>query len=329
MTGLETAAWFGVVIVGVGGSALCSGTEIGFYSVNRVRLHVRAAGGAKDAGAELLRREIEHPSGSLATLLISNTFFNNLGAIGISALLAGAGYGEIAVIVLNALILTPLLFVFAEMLPKELFRAEADRVMPRLARPLVWARRLLTVVPLVPAVRFFVAVTSRLVRVSPDRSLVGAKDRIAAMLKEGVRHGVLSEVQTTLLDRALTLDHTNVGDEMVPWAQVRTINQDWPRSRILSFIRRHPFSRFPVVDRRGVVVGVVEQLDLCLKPQAHLKELLSKPPELSPDSPVSDGLVRLRTENASLAVVGSLTSPLGIVTAKDLVEPLTGELLAW
>ncbi len=126
MTPQEIALSLALLVVGLAGSAFCSGVETGIYSLSRIRLNLRASRG-DDTLARLLKREVERPARVLANLLIANTFFANLGSIGISALL-DRHFSEVGVVVMNVVILTPLLFVLSESVPKEVFRVEADRL---------------------------------------------------------------------------------------------------------------------------------------------------------------------------------------------------------
>lgn len=335
-----TVLWWSLIVVGLGGTALCAGTETGIYTLNRVRLSIRvAAGGARGRTANLLKGELDQPDRAIATLLIANTLCGSLVATGIGELLTAAGWSESAAIALNVVILTPALVILGEIVPKELFRAEADRLTYRVASFLVVARLLLTWIGVIPLVGVMVHGASRALGLGEDVHLGTARERIAALLKEGARHGVLSEAQTTLLDRALALRNTAVADEMQPWAKVRAIAEGADRARLLQLLAQHPFSRFPVADGAGRVIGTVEHLDICLNPGKAIADLMRPPVFLPPEMPVREALLALGRAGAKMAVVQQTSPatgggvggvrPLGIVTAKDLIEPLTGELAAW
>jgi CBS domain containing-hemolysin-like protein len=89
-------------------------------------------------------------------------------------------------------------------------------------------------------------------------------------------------------------------------------------------------TRLPVVDGRGFVVGVLPVLGALLSPQSSTVELLKVPIFISEDTPVRDALHDLRKSGVSMAIVTAKNKkPIGIVTLKDLVEPIVGELAAW
>jgi CBS domain containing-hemolysin-like protein len=313
-----------LLVLGMAGSAFCSGVETGIYSLSRIRLSLRASGERAGVLARRLKAEVDRPARALATLLIANTIFNNLGSIGISALLE-PHFSEVGTVVLNVLLLTPLLFIFSESLPKELFRTGADRL-TYYAAPLLYAGRLvLTATLVLPLVELLVRGVTRALRLGDPSGLSEPGEKIAAMLKEGARHGVLSESQTTLLDRALLLRETRIRGEMIPWSQAEVVSAAWDRHRVAEFLATHRHSRYPVVDASGNVVGVVEHLDLCLAGSKGPGQLVRPAVFLDPEASVRDGLVRLRSADTKLGVVRQGGKPVGVVSTADLIEPLLGE----
>ena len=329
MTGQETLFWAALAVAGIVGSALCSGLEMGLYSLSRVRLDLRASASPPDRCARMLHHELERPDRMLTTLLLGNNAFNYVGILGVTALLEGAGYSEAAIIAFNVLLVTPVLLVVAESAPKEVFRVGADRFTPAFAGPLMAMRWLFTVVGVLPALLVIGRWSARLLGAPTGDAAGDARQRVAVLLQEGAGHGVLSESQSSLLDRALVLGNARVGDEMVAWTGVRTVGADWPRGRIVAALSQAGYTRLPVVDGRGRVVGVLRQMDVFLRPRASVRELLTPVPRLDRGLSVQDALGVMRREGATLAIVERGGRPLGIVTVKDLVEPLIGDIREW
>jgi len=322
------AAWIAITLLGVVGSALCSGLETGFYSLGRITLGVRAAGDRPDRAARVLAGEVARPEAVLASLLVGNNVFNYLGSLGVAGLLAAAGLGDAAVVAVGALVLTPTLVVFGESFPKELFRLHADRLLYRFAAPMRTARLALTVCGIVPGIVACARAAARLTGAEAQTGLsASARQHVASLLREGHGLGLISGAQASLVERALTFGSLVVGDVLVPWSRVASVGLEWDRGRIARLLDQRPHGVLPVVDRRRRVVGVVPSIDLLLEPDRPVVELVRAPELLAPDTPIELALTRLR--GARLAVVGSPENPLGIVTAKDLVEPLTGELASW
>ncbi len=311
---------------GVVASALCSGLETGLYVVSRVRLAVRAGRGERRAVR--LERELERPDRLLATLLIANNAANYAGSLGVAAVIETFVTPIWAIVVLNTLVVVPILFVLGETIPKDLFRTRADHWTPRFAPGLTVARSILTVIGLVP----LFAAMSRFVR-----WLVGERSedsgspraRVTRFIRESHASGSLSEAQLDLADRAMAMRRRTVSGEMTPWRQVATVSLDECPVDGRSLARRTLRSRLPVVDG-GRVVGLVEVQALLLNGGDLAAATESDVPRFAPTTPAFAALESLRRQRRPVGIVeDSFGRPLGMVTLKDLVEPLLGDLRAW
>lgn len=331
MTTTEVILWSLLVLLGIGGSALCSGLEVGLYSTNRVLVRVQSAS-ARGERARRLQRVLDRPVPSLTALLVWNNIFNYAGTLAMTTLIVSIGMSDTQVILVQVAVLTPLLLVFAESTPKEVFRANADILMPRFAPFLEVLRRIVTVIPIVPVLGWIADLASRMVGVGKLGSLGDARERTAELLKFG--SGTMSEAQVTLIDRALQLEHTRVLNEMIPIRSAGMLRAGWTIARARIYVRNHAHSRFPVLGARGQVEGIVHAIDLYILPegvneQGTIDVLMSKPVILSPTDPIENALRQLSRAGAHMGIVRLQSRDLGIVTRKDLVEPLVGELEEW
>ncbi|MHC4947081.1 MAG: CNNM domain-containing protein, partial [Planctomycetota bacterium] len=317
-----------VALAGVLLSALFSGMETGLYTINRVRLAVRA--GAGEPRALRLRGLLGDPNRVLSTILIGNNIANYAGSYGIAALLDRAGFSPVEAVAVNAAVLVPLLFVFGETLPKDLFRTHTDRWSYACSGLLRWLTRLLTWTGFVPLVVGFGRVAARVLG-APEAAATTARQRVSQLIREGMGAGLISETQTTLAERSLALRRRPVSAEMVPWGQVATLPADAGRPAREAVMRAHPFTRLPIVGRDGRPVGVVSVLDLVLDPDRPTRDLARGLTTFAPATTVREAMRTLQRERRKMAVIADPRTgrPLGIVTLKDLVEPLTGELRAW
>lgn len=136
-----------LAILGLALSALFSGTETGFYRAGRMRLVLDAWGG--DWIARVLLWLTNRPFIYVATVLAGNNLANYL--VSMSIVLAAAslfsGPSELAEFAMP-LVLTPVLFVYGELLPKNLFLHAPNRLLRRGAAVSRVRRRLLSRQPL-------------------------------------------------------------------------------------------------------------------------------------------------------------------------------------
>jgi putative hemolysin len=325
MTILEQCGWLALSLLGVACSAMWSGVETGCYTLNRVRLSVRAS--RSDPAAVRLQRSLNSPDSLLATLLVGNNISNYLGALGATAFLGGIGFAESEIVVVNTLVLTPLILVFCESLPKEVFRRAADTLTYRLAGPLEHATRLLRLVGVVPLVVWFGRIMGRLAGLSSSAELVDSRERVATLLKEGSASGAISDTQSTLIDRATQFTRAIVGDEMIPWNRVRTIALDTPPGQAAAAVVSAGHAAFPLVDRAGRLRGIARAIDVLLEPAAPLDHHRIDPVFVREETRVVEALRMLQAAGQTLAIVERQGRPVGIVTVKDLVEPLVGGVI--
>lgn len=331
MTLTETLLWYLAALIGLGGSAICSGLETGIYTLNRIRLHVLAHIPRPDAVAldELLR----DPNSLLGTLLISNNVFNYLATLAIAALLEAAGYVGWWQVAINAAILTPLLFVFGEVVPKDLFRSHTDRLTYYFAAPLRWTQRLLTFTGILPLLRLVSRAIRHVLKAKDvPMSMLHPRRVVTQLMREGVGHGVISPYQSDMIERVLELGRLTVEDVMTPWHQVHALRTTHGTEQVWQIANRVPHTRMPLLDERGKVVGVVHVEDVLREggePAPPAAKFAGPVVEIRPESSLRAALLQMQHKRVSLAVVVDRGRPVGIVTIKDLVEPIVGELDVW
>jgi len=323
----ETVLWFIVAVVGLALSSIFSGVETGVYSVNRLRLAVRAGATPPDRRTLRLQREIGEPERLIATLLIGNNAANYAGSLGLTALLVLAGLEDWAVIVVNAAVLTPALFVFGETIPKELFREEADRLMPRFAAPLGLFRLFLTVTLLLPLVTLVAGLIQRMIG-GQRIETIQQRQRLGALLKEGATGGVLSVEQTSMIDRALVVGELPITEAMRPWSSIQRLGADWTRAQIKACAQKasgNGQTRIPVVDRRGNVLGLTRTIDVALAgDDISAASLATTAVSIDAGDTVRHALRLFAERDISCAVVVADGQPVGLATYDELLAPLLG-----
>lgn len=313
---IELLLWLGLAFVGMFASAMCSGLETATYTVDRVRLDLRAEGG--DRAAIGMLRELKRPDRALTALLIGNNTANYLGTLGVTAALAMSGLGETAVAVLATVIVTPLLVTFAEALPKELFRANADTMGVRLA----WILRVLRLAGTAVGVLPVLTALGRLVAGRGEDPLAeGGRAGLVASLREALGDG---PGEAELVDRALEMRDRVASDQMVPWDRVAALMPGWSLEEARACIRERPHEIYPVVGESGRVRGVVSASDVLTTGAATVSALMREPVEVEPDAPLRRVALALAASGERAAVVVGLGSPepIGLVSFPDLVGPL-------
>jgi|TARA_B100000959_G_C14924793_1_gene601071 CBS domain containing-hemolysin-like protein len=308
-------------------SALYSGLETGLYTINRIRLDVRSSSGL--VSAKRILSLVDNPTRMLAVLLVCNNAANYLASYGAAMFLDSTTLSPWISILVNAGVMIPLLFIFGEVLPKDLFRTHTDSWTYACSVPLSWSDRILRWTGIVPVLSKIGQVThSVLGSESPIEPT--PRRRFGLLFKEGLGDGVLSDEQITLADRILAMRSLTVNSEMIPWTRVVCIGKDMPLGRRTTALSKTSHTRIPVVNSDGMVEGILPVLSALLEPNNPTEELIIEPLYVTPKTKVQDALHQLRKSGKVMAIVSlDGEKPLGIVTLKDLVEPIVGELAAW
>ena len=309
-------------------SAVFSGSETGFYGLSGVRLDADASAGRRSA--RLVQRLISDDRGLLITILIGNNLMLELvTTLGDDSLqLAGGVPPNLRELVLTA-ILTPVIFVAGELLPKDLFRHRPHTLLG-FAAPIVGAARLLFL-PLALPLRGLAVLLERALGLGGEEvSRALSREAVLDIIDEGARTGALATHVQTLARNVLQLRSIPVREIMVQWDKVQALGADWSGERQWESLLTSPFTRLPVVAGDGTVTGYVHELDLlgdgyAAEPVNRMRPIVALDPELPVDAAIS----RMRTGGLRMALVGTPDAPQGVVTLKDLVETIAGDLAGW
>ncbi|MFH0982876.1 MAG: CNNM domain-containing protein [Planctomycetota bacterium] len=319
-----------VFVVAVFFSAVFSGSETGLYCLSPIRLRVRAEQG--DRRARRLQRVLRDSQTALSFTLLGTNLMNYLATASFALLMATQlGFSESEAEVYTTVIVTLIVLVFGEVVPKDLFRSHPDRLMLSASFILRVADTLLF-----PVVWVLTRLTTRLIVIFSAKAgmqvPIEPRKEIARLLREEMMSSDHDEVHHEMVDRALSLAETPVHAVMTPRNRVVTIAAGAGRDKLLGVARARNHSLLPVYDRHPHrVVGLAEVHRLLDDDSWRtVGERMTPCLRLDPHEPVASALVRLQRERARMAVVvdqgGDL---LGIVTLKDLLEELVGELTAW
>ncbi|MBL1217157.1 MAG: DUF21 domain-containing protein [Planctomycetes bacterium] len=333
-----------LTVVGLLGSMAFSGLETATYAMSRLRLLVRMSRG--DAAAARLHHEIINRRRLLSTLLIGNNIANFMLSFGITSILTQViGLGDWSSVVIQAAILTPLLFVVGETLPKEYGRSHANVLVYRTAGLLRGFRIFSTCIGLLPLVYWLGEGIVILTASRQARKVASARARMVSLFEEGVGYGILTEQQSSLIERALAMRDMTVMDELIPWAKVVTVPEQATPQELHRITSRYSYTRYPVVDSTGSVIGIMTLLDMLAAERETSRSETAGTPAPVPAPPlilevrlpIQQALAAMREAGVTLAIVantdagtssGTTGKPIGIVTTKDLVEPLIGDIAA-
>ena len=308
------------------GSAVFSGSETGLYSVSRARIQLEDE---RRPVMRWVRRLLRDDTALLITLLIGNNLMNQLATYQAEDLAQGLGVPEIAVEVAVTLGLTPLLFFFGEVFPKELFRRRPHGLLSVTALPVLVFRY--AVWPLERFLWGIVTYVPRLFGSEPRLySEMRGREAVVRLIEEGAVTGAIEPHAQALAHNVLGLRGTLASTCMKPWADVEVLREQDGDEASFQKARASQHTRLPYVDADGRVLGYLHQLDVLRRGEpAAVREELRSAVAVPIDASVDRALSRMRASGQRLAIVGSLAEPVGLLTLKDLVEEISGELGDW
>ncbi|MCK4376196.1 MAG: DUF21 domain-containing protein [Candidatus Brocadiae bacterium] len=310
-------------------AAFYSGSETGSYCVSRLRLRLRAQKG--EAAARSLQRFIARPTLAISTMLLGTNLGLYLATVLCTRKLYEAG-GAASAELYSSLIMPPVLLIFAEVIPKSLFQHHADTLMYRA----IWPLRVSQVLfyPVSALLRCLSRLPHLLLggRGAPRRPAF-TPETFRFYLSEGAAQGVLSTFQRTMADNILRLKSLELRQAMTRLDETVMVAEDASYDELLALLRAHRFSRIPVYRAaRDAIVGVLNIIDVA---SAHgqersIPQLARSVMSLHEGTSVADALHTLRQARQQFAVVADAQGrAVGVITVKDLVEEIVGELEAW
>ncbi|NGP89815.1 CNNM domain-containing protein [Fodinibius halophilus] len=304
----------------IGVSFLCSLLEATLLSVSHSYIAIMERKGVRTG--KLLRRYKEDIDRPLSAILSLNTIAHTVGAAGVGAQ-AQIVFGD-AYVAISSAVLTFLILVLSEIIPKTIGATYWRNLAPFAARTL----RIL-MVSLYPFVVMSQAITRWL---SDDNNLPSfSREEFGALADLGVEEGVFEEEESRIFKNLIRFNSLRVKDIMTPRTVVVGFEEDLEVGDVSENVEQLHFSRLPVYGKeRDEITGYVLKNDLLLmmargETDQQLKELKRDILIVPEMMPLQDFFERLMTKQEHIAiVVDEYGGFAGVVTMEDLVETLLG-----
>ncbi|MCD9146791.1 HlyC/CorC family transporter [Pseudophaeobacter flagellatus] len=340
-TVLDSAFWIsaGAILLLLVLSAFFSGSETALTAASRGKLRSQADKGSH--GAERALKVTEDSERLIGSVLLGNNLVNILATSLATALLTRA-FGESGV-AFATLVMTLLVLIFAEVLPKTYAISNAEKAASAVA-PIIGA--LVTILaPIVAAVRFLVRGILRLfgVQIDPDSHIMAVREEIAGALQIGHSEGVVEKEDRDRILGALDLSDRFVEEVMLHRSHIEMIDAEAKPADILEQCLTSPHTRLPVFQREQEnIIGIVHAKDLLREmyaqiggPEGDASALrdfeittVAKPPYFVPETTTLDDQMRqfLRMRSHFALVVDEYGALQGLITLEDILEEIVGEI---
>jgi Mg2+/Co2+ transporter CorB len=326
--------WFvlAAVVICILLSAFFAGSETALTASSRASMHRLEKQGNQRAA--LVNRLVEARERMIGALLFGNNAVN----IAASSLATGVlltWFGEVGV-VYATIVMTVLIVVFAEVLPKTAAFNAPDRIALAVARPIDWAVRMLA--PVLISVEWMVKWMLRLVgmKVGESESILTPHEELRGAVDLLHREGGVERLDRDMLSGLLDLRDLTVSDVMIHRTEMITVCADDPAEEVVKTALAAEVTRIPLwKERPENIIGILHAKDLLRAIQAADGDLakidvtkIARPPWFVPDvRPLSEQLKAFRRRRTPFAlVVDEYGEVMGLVTLEDILEEIVGDI---
>jgi Mg2+/Co2+ transporter CorB len=270
----------------------------------------------------------------IGALLLGNNAVN----IAASSLATGillAWFGDVGVIYATV-VMTAVVVIFAEVLPKTVAINAPDRIALMVARPVNSVVRLFG--PVLMGIEAVVRSTLKLfgIRVGENQPILSAHEELRGAVDLLHREGGVEKHDVEMFGGVLDLRELEVSDVMIHRTEMITLDAGEPPEQIVRAVLEAPVTRLPLW--RGTpenIVGILHAKDLLRAIQAAAGNLekvdvlaLARPPWFVPEfRPLAEQLKAFRRRKTHFAlVVDEYGEVMGLVTLEDILEEIVGDI---
>lgn len=319
-----------VIFIMVCLSAFFSASEIAFNSSNKLRLRRAAEDGSKTA--KLAYEITEKFTTALSAILIGNNLANIAVSTCSTLIVLDLFHDNVALAsTIATLLVTLIILIFGEIMPKMLAKQNADSVARFVAIPI----RILTII-LSPFVFIVMGLLFVLRKIwgsdhKEDDPTV-TEEELETIIDTIEEEGVINEEQGELLQSTLDFGDVTIEKIMTPRIDMATLDIDDDEADIKEFLSDDSqFSRIPVyedsIDNIIGILSVTRYQKASLEGEVDIRSLLMKPCRLHKTMRLPAALAKLREAKMHLAIViDEFGGTLGIVTMEDILEELVGDI---
>ena len=314
-----------IFLVLLASEAFFSGSEIALIAANPQK--IRKSSRTSPSRIEMTLDLLKDRERILATTLCGTNLSVVMNSILITSFLLSqlSERGEVYAVI----ILSPLLLIFGEIMPKTLFQQHANTIAPWVSYPIWIASYLLHplvfLIGKVTNVIFFLTGAKRV----QDIPFV-TREELRLIVKMSKKGSDLSPEEVTMIDRLFDFAHTTVKEAMVPLVEVEAVEESATIKEAVALIGAKGYSRIPVYrERIDNIIGVINSFDLLASSLSDgtvdsFIRTVAYVPEVKP---VDDLLIEMQKQRKHLAiVVDEYGGAVGIITIEDILEEIVGEI---
>lgn len=322
-----------ILFLGLGLSAVFSGSEVAFFSLANRLEDLRQDNSASTADDRIIKM-LNRPRRLLATILIGNTFANIIASV-LAAVITGEivayyGFPEVLVYAIEVVVLTFMILILSEITPKIIAINNPIRISRLYSGPIYVLFILLN-----PFSKLIADSTISLERYLPKPASKMTSDDIRTMAEVSEQEGSIREDEREIIENVIEFGNITVREIMTSRVNIVAVSLSDSLPDVLQIIRDKGLSRMPLFDNDlDNILGVIYAKDVLpylntieKDPSVNWKTISRKALFIPATKKLDDLLRDFQHEKTHIAiVVDEYGGTEGIVTMDDILEEIVGDI---
>jgi len=322
-----------VILICVIVAGFFSGAETAFVSTDKPLLQAEAQKGNKKA--KVAEKLLADPA-QLLTITLVGTNIAIVTATTLATVVVSDYFPESFQSIITTVIMTPLILVFGELLPKSLGRGNSHSYTLFSALILKIVQKIFA-----PVISFISFLSNSLLRIfgikNQNMVLSVTREEVQALADISAEEGIIGDAEHKMIRRVFEMNQTTLDSVMEPLVNIVSVPATSSVYSVIELAEKFPYSHFPVFEEKNDniigTVHIVEVLDSAtgdpVKDKSKpLGALIDKTIPFVPESrPVGNMLRELQKARTKLVfAIDEYGGVTGMITTRDLAEEIVGEL---
>lgn len=325
---IKIVVWFLLTLLLMG---FFAGIEMAFYSANRMSIELKKKQGR--SSGQILDQFVDHPVHFLGTTLIGFNIFLVFFGLQISKVMSpvwdrwhiGSDFLRIFIEIIFS---TFIVLVFAEFIPRAIFRASANNLLSRLAQLIdIFYQMFYPIAAACIALAQWMLKYIFNVRIDEKKEVFGKSDLEHLFKQTKEDEDEKQQLNTELFENALELPRIRIRQSLVPRKEIIGIDIQESIESLRKLFIETKISRILVYEGNiDHILGYVHQLEMFKRPSS-IQSVLLPIPAVPESMSATDLINKFTRERKSIAwVVDEFGGTAGIITMEDVLEEIFGEI---
>lgn len=326
-----------IALISVFFAALFSGAETGIYRISWLRLRLGVQ--KKILAYKILSKTVTDKTAFLMTMLIGTNLCNYIATFLVTIFFMKTLHVSQSPELFVTITMAPFLFIFSELIPKNIFFHRSDSLMLFFAPMLLIFKKLFTFTGLIPMLNFLSSIFTHLTSSAALKTTSTSvkPSHIKAIIQETHDEGLITPTQSRMIHSIEEIFATNLRSVLTPFGRVDSVNINTSRSELLAILKKTSHSRLLVWKSYPEnIIGFINVYEtLSTKNDfTRLDDFVEPIMTLHISTNVIEAIRFMQKNQIKIVLVSGKSKfhrqkPTGLITMKDLAEEIIGEVAEW